>query len=115
MKIISPEIEVKIKANCDVAVEYFILNFIKIIKQGTKIIPPPTPKLLEMIPAINDKTIKRTNLMFWIDSRSELELNRVFGSSIAYILCLTRRYIAVQSRITAKRYLNCSIEKLFAI
>ena len=65
----------KIKANCDVAVEFFILNFIRIIKQGTKIIPPPTPKLLEIIPAIKDKDIKTTNLKFWIDSRSKLRLN----------------------------------------
>ncbi len=68
---INPERDVKINANCEVAVENFTLNFIKTIKQGTKTIPPPTPKLLEIIPAMNDKVIKTIHLTFWIDNCSE--------------------------------------------
>ena len=114
MNNISPEIEVKIRANCDVAVEFFTLNFIITIKHGTKIIPPPTPKLLETIPAINDKHTKTNSLRFLIDKCTELKLKGDSESYVEYILFLRRRYIAVPSRITAKRYLNCSIEKIFA-
>jgi hypothetical protein len=82
MNNISPEIEVKIRANCDVAVEFFTLNFIITIKHGTKIIPPPTPKLLETIPAINDKDTKTSSLRFLIDKCTELKLKGGFESYV---------------------------------
>jgi hypothetical protein len=50
------------KANCEVAAALFMLNLYKIIRDGTKIIPPPIPKQLDIIPAKNEKRTSKNNL-----------------------------------------------------
>ena len=47
---VKPESDVNMRANCDVAEAFFILNPKRIIKHGTKMIPPPIPKLLDKVP-----------------------------------------------------------------
>ncbi len=62
MNNVNPESDVNIRANWDVAEAFFIVKPKRIIKHGTKMIPPPIPKLLDKVPAKNEKIIKINNL-----------------------------------------------------
>ena len=59
---VKPESDVNMRANCDVAEAFFIVKPKRIIKHGTKMIPPPIPKLLDKVPATNEKITKINNL-----------------------------------------------------
>ncbi len=62
MNKVKPERDVNMRANWDVAEAVFMLNPKRIIRHGTKMIPPPIPKLLDKVPASNEKITKINNL-----------------------------------------------------
>jgi hypothetical protein len=60
---VKPARDVNMRANWDVAEAVFMLNPRIIIKHGTNMIPPPIPKLLDKVPANNEKITKINNLL----------------------------------------------------